>query len=57
MADYRLEQVADYFCTIELAATKYEAKEFSNTYDKFFGGIGSFKRNWLKQIRRKRINR
>lgn len=55
MTDYRLEQAADYLCTIELAAVKYEAKEDGGTYDKFFGGIGSFKRNWLKQARRKRI--
>ena len=27
MTDYRLEQVADYLCTIELALVKYEAKE------------------------------
>ena len=55
MTDYRLEQVADYLCTIELAAIKYAAKEDGGTYDKFFGGIGSFKRNWLKQARRKRL--
>lgn len=55
MTDYRLEQVADYLCTIELAAIKYEAKEDGATYDKFFGGIGAFKRNWLKQARRKRL--
>ena len=55
MTDYRLEQVADYLCTIELAAIKYEAKEDGGTYDKFFGGIGAFKRNWLKQARRKRM--
>ncbi len=55
MTDYRLEQVADYLCTIELAAIKYAAKEDGGTYDKFFGGIGSFKRNWLKQARRKKI--
>lgn len=55
MADYRLEQVADYLCTIELALVKYEAKENGETYNKFFGGIGSFKRNWLKQARSKRI--
>ena len=48
MTDYRLEQVADYLCTIELALVKYEAKEDGETYNKFFGGIGSFKRNWLK---------
>ena len=55
MTDYRLEQVADYLCTIELALVKHEAKESSETYNKFFGGIGSFKRNWLKQARSKRI--
>lgn len=55
MTDYRLEQVADYFCTIELAAVKYAAKEDGETYNKFFGGIGAFKKNWLKQARRKMI--
>lgn len=57
MADYRLEQVADYLCTIELAAAKYAAKEDGETYNKFFGGIGAFKRNWLKQAHRKGSNR
>ena len=55
MTDYRLEQVAGYLCTIELALVKYEAKEDGETYNKFFGGIGPFKRNWLKQARSKRI--
>ena len=55
MTVYRLEQVADYLCTIELALVKYEAKEDGETYNEFFGGIGSFKRNWLKQARSKRI--
>lgn len=56
MTEYRLAQVADYLCTVELAAVKYAAKEAGGTYDKFFGGIGSFKRNWLKQARRKRLD-
>lgn len=55
MTEYRLAQVADYLCTIELAAVKYAAKEDGNTYDKFFGGVGAFKRNWLKQVRRKAL--
>ena len=55
MTDYRLEQVADYLCAIELGLVKYEAKEDGETYNKFFGDIGSFKRNWLKQARNKRI--
>ena len=53
MTEYRLAQVADYLCTIELAALKYAAKEEGATYDKFFGGVGAFKKNWLKQARRK----
>ncbi len=55
MTEYRLSQAADYFCTIELAALKYEANEAGETYNKFFGGVGAFKRNWLKQARRKRL--
>ena len=55
MTDYRLEQVADYLCTIELALVKYEAKEDGETYNNFFGGIGRFKKNWLKQARSKRM--
>lgn len=55
MADYRLEQAADYLCTIELAAIKYDAKEDGGTYDKSFGGIGAFKKNWLQQARRKQV--
>lgn len=55
MTDYRLEQAADYLCTIELAAVKYAAKEDGETYNKFFGGIGTFKKNWPKQARRKMI--
>ena len=53
MIDYRLEQVADYLCTIELASIKYTANENGGTYNKFFGGIGAFKKNCLKQARRK----
>lgn len=53
MTDYRLEQAADYLCTIELAALRYADKEDGQTYNKFFGGVGKFKRNWLKQARRK----
>ena len=53
--DYRLEQAADYLCTIELAAIKYTAKEDGETCNKLFGGICPFKKNWLKQERRKAI--
>ena len=53
---YRLAQVADYLCEIELAAVKYERGEHTETDNKFFGGIGAFKKNWLKQARRKRMD-
>ena len=52
---YRLSQAADYLCAIELTAAKFEAHCTTSTDDKFFGGVGSFKKNWLKQARRKRV--
>ncbi|WP_304427497.1 DUF3800 domain-containing protein [uncultured Adlercreutzia sp.] len=55
MAEYRLAQVADYLCAMELAALRYRTGDAGATYEKFFGGIGSFKKNWLKQVRRKRL--
>ena len=51
--DYRLAQAADLICTIELTAMKFEAKEATKTDDRFYGAYGSFKKNWLKKIRRK----
>lgn len=59
VADYerRLAEcrLPDYLCTIELAAVKYDAHEDGETYNKFFGTPRDFKKNWLKQARRKRI--
>ena len=49
---YRLSQVADFICTIELTALKYEAAEQTQTDDKVFGMKGSFKKNYLKKMRR-----
>ena len=54
---YRLAQAADYLCEIELAAIKYENHDETQTDIKFFGSIGSFKKNWLKQARRKVIDK
>lgn len=47
--------MADYFCMIEFAALKYAAGEAGETFNKFFGGIGAFKYNLLKQARRKHV--
>lgn len=50
--DYRLAQAADLICTLELTALKYEAKESTRTDERFFGAFGSFKKNYLKKIRK-----
>lgn len=50
---FRLSQVADYLCAIELTAEKYKHHAATATDEKFFGGATAFKKNWLKQARRK----
>ena len=51
--DYRLAQAADFICAIELVALKFEAGEATKTDDRFFGAYNSFKKNWLKKVRKK----
>lgn len=53
--DYRLFQLADYICTMELTALKYEAHAETSTDLAFFGQWGSFKKNYLRKLRRKRL--
>lgn len=53
---FRLAQVADYVCGVELIALKYQNKEESATDRLFFGGSQSFKKNVLKKLRAKRLN-
>jgi hypothetical protein len=55
-ADYRLSQVADYICTMELTARKYQDKTSTATDEKFFGGWSQFKKGILKEVRAKRIS-
>ena len=52
---FRLSQVADYLCAIELTAQKYADRRETSTDERFFGGSQAFRRNWLKQARRKRL--
>lgn len=54
-ADYRLFQLADYICTMELTALKYQAHAETATDLAFFGQWGSFKKNYLRKLRRKRL--
>ena len=51
--DYRLAQVADYFCSVELANMRYSSGDYSRTYRKFYGQSQSFRRNYLKPARKK----
>ena len=54
-ADYCLFQLADYICTLELTALKYQAHAETATDRMFFGQWGSFKKNHLKKLRRHRL--
>lgn len=55
--EYRLAQVADCICALELTARKYEDHQTTSADDKMFGGIGAFKHNYLKKIRRMQFGR
>lgn len=54
-ADYRLSQIADYICTMELTALKYADKASTATDEKIFGSWSQFKKGILKEVRAKRI--
>ena len=41
--DYRLEQVADFLCTLELTCEKFRNGEQTETDNKFFGDWKSFR--------------
>lgn len=56
-SDYRLSQIADFVCALELTAIKFENGETTATDEKMFGtSYTYFKRNYLRQIRKKRID-
>jgi hypothetical protein len=55
-SDYKLAQVADLICTIELVALKAERKQMSNSELKFFGNARDFRKEFLRPLRLKRIN-
>ena len=50
---FRLSQVADYLCALELTDLKYQAHEETATDTRFFGKASAFRKNYLKQARRK----
>lgn len=51
--DYKLFQVADLICTIELLAEKAVSNSFSHSELEFFHSIRDFKKNYLKHIHKK----
>ncbi|KAA8815324.1 DUF3800 domain-containing protein [Bifidobacterium callitrichos] len=53
--DYRLAQIADLICTIELTALKYENHEQTATDERFFGPLGNFRKNFLKKVRKHQL--
>ncbi len=54
-SEYMLAQAADMLCALELTAHKFQNKEATRTDEKMFGSASSFKNNYLKAIKRKRL--
>lgn len=48
--NYKLFQVADLLCTMELIKLKMEHGLFSSSEEKFFGSLRDLKRNYLKPL-------
>ena len=55
-SSYKLFQVADLICTMELLAQKSAAETFSNSETLFFGSARNFKKNYLKALLKKRLS-
>lgn len=52
-ADYKLFQIADLICTLELLEEKAKSNCFTRSELEFFDNIKSFKKNYLKPIKKK----
>ena len=53
--DYKLFQVADLICTLELLSEKAESGSFSASELDFFDNVRDFKKNYLKHIKKKML--
>ena len=51
--DYKLFQVADFICTMELIKLKLENNIFSKSEMSFFGCQRDLKQNYLKVLKKK----
>ena len=56
-SDFMLAQAADLLCALELAAVKFANKEATSTVERMFGSSGTFRKNYLRPLRRKRLAR
>lgn len=54
-SDFMLSQAADMLCTLELTARKFADGEQTRTDEKMFGSARSFKNNYMKAVKRKRL--
>lgn len=54
-ADYRLFQVADLLCTIELTHSKMESGSFSKTDSEFFHSAREFKKEYWRKIEQMKL--
>ena len=54
--DYKLFQVADFICTMELVSLKLENSLFSKSEMTFFGNKRDLKQNYLKALKKKEWN-
>ena len=52
-SDYKLFQVADFICTMELVTLKLNNKLFSKSELNFFGNERDLKQNYLKALKKK----
>lgn len=52
-ANYKLFQVADFICTMELINLKIENNSISNSEMTFFGNLRDLKQNYLKTLKKK----
>lgn len=53
--DYKLFQVADLVCTMELLAEKAEINGFTRSEQDFFGSPRNFRKDYLKNFRKKQL--
>lgn len=52
--DYKLFQVADLMCTMQLIKMKLEGEGLSKSEMQFFGSVSDLKKNYLQRIEKKR---